>query len=1007
MPDRVSKLKAGIASLRGAPRVDELRGEDTYSVSYDDDGINLVTEQDTVAAFEQGLGSRRGREQHVLLELLHLEGRAISILGGYSIPSAHAVDLDDDECAVLGLHPRFHGTVTTKVRGETRSPSFSISASVVRATRSEPFLVRGAELQVGGDRYTLRTGEWLVLGAIRAHESAPIGERTEAQNVALVAELQAAERLVRGADTASATLNIDLGHLRGFETATVDSVRLVVTPEKDGSLSLRPDLVVAGTSCVEPEVLESRLAQISTAEGTGVLRAGGRLFRLGEVTLEGAKEVLQLGNVPASMVKDFLESPASFLDPTLIDLDHGFSTRVIGIERIVEMPFGKASSGMSWFEAVTGPPDLAPKLEQLEFQKELEECWSSVVQAWQYGDKLLALDQQIYDIEDHERTEALFEKARRRFQKAGGGPIGSSSTVGLVVDDVEQQGLSDVFTQARQRTLTLPEGLRRPPMPHQMEGIQWLEGLLHASEVSGGIGPIRGALLADDMGLGKTYTILTALAAHLEWRRATENSDRPTLIVLPLSLIENWEAEIAQTFDKPPFVDVVVLQTSRDLARYGIGGRRRETRLDARAIDDDGGIDLSAIRLSLKVGPSWGTDRLDMPGRLVLTTYETLRDYQLSMAQVDWGVVVYDEAQSIKNPSALKTRAAKALKSDFVLLATGTPVENSLMDLWCLVDTAQPGLLGSAEQFRRRWLTDDGRGDAAEDLRRLLGDFMLRRTKEEHLRDLPQKTVWTAAPRAEQVSHSLRADLAVTMPPVQERAYLGEQRAHAERINNSPAAALITLHNLRSISLHPQLAGFGSNEPVIGDRSDSGRMRATIAVLREIRDRDEKVIVFVISRVMQRLVATELERTFGVPVSVVNGDTAAISASEYSDSRRGLIRRFEARPGFGIIVMSPLAVGVGLTVVGANHAILLERHWNPAKEAQAVDRIHRIGQTRPVNVYVPMSTLADGPSFDLTLDALLQKKVGIQRSVLAPVEEVTESELLGALGLAARPLIQS
>ncbi|MFB2351132.1 SNF2-related protein, partial [Priestia megaterium] len=94
---------------------------------------------------------------------------------------------------------------------------------------------------------------------------------------------------------------------------------------------------------------------------------------------------------------------------------------------------------------------------------------------------------------------------------------------------------------------------------------------------------------------------------------------------------------------------------------------------------------------------------LDMDRRLVLTTYQTLRDYQFSMCVIDWGVVVFDEAQNIKNPNTLQTRAAKGLKADFKLLATGTPVENSLGDFWCLMDTAQPGLLGSWQNLRDRW----------------------------------------------------------------------------------------------------------------------------------------------------------------------------------------------------------------------------------------------------------------------------------------------------------------
>src|SRR5690606_30233937 len=290
--------------------------------------------------------------------------------------------------------------------------------------------------------------------------------------------------------------------------------------------------------------------------------------------------------------------------------------------------------------------------------------------------------------------------------------------------------------------------LKRLPYPHQEEGIRWL--LAHLARCRK-IGEDGGALLADDMGLGKSYMTLVAIA---EWYRrcaAEKAIAKPSLIVAPLSLLENWQAEVDETFHRSPFSDIVVLQAGGDLPRFRVKGSRRETQqefAESEVIED-----YTQIRYSLKIGGVYGSDRLDMPGRLVLTTYQTLRDYQFSLSRVDWGVAAFDEAQNLKNPNALATRAAKGLKADFKLLATGTPVENSLKDFWCLMDTSVPGLLGSWQAFRAEYVSPiiAAEGEDVQSvkiqvgrlLRSRVGEFMLRRTKAEKLQGLPQKRIFT------------------------------------------------------------------------------------------------------------------------------------------------------------------------------------------------------------------------------------------------------------------------
>jgi SNF2 family DNA or RNA helicase len=346
---------------------------------------------------------------------------------------------------------------------------------------------------------------------------------------------------------------------------------------------------------------------------------------------------------------------------------------------------------------------------------------------------------------------------------------------------------------------------------------------------------------------------------------------------------------------------------------------------------------------------------------------------------------IFDGVQATKNPEILVTRAAKALQARFKLLATGTPVENSLLDFWCLMDTAQPSLLGSWADFREAWAapmeaaSGEDHARLGRGLRDAVGPFMLRRVKEDHLADLPPKQVH---------------EYPTQMPHVQRDAYDDVLVAHRAR-QGVRGAALKTPGELQRVSLHPGLVT-GPLDRGVAAIDQSARTLVTVRqILDQVRRRDEKAIVFAKTKEIQRILALWLGELFGLRVDVVNGDTAATGIG---DTRLSRIRAFEQRAGFNVIVMSPLAVGVGLTVVGANHAIHLERHWNPAKEAQATDRVYRIGQTRHVHVHYPIALHPDFDSFDLNLDRLLRGKVALKDAVVVP-QEVSQGELEVALGL--------
>lgn len=469
---------------------------------------------------------------------------------------------------------------------------------------------------------------------------------------------------------------------------------------------------------------------------------------------------------------------------------------------------------------------------------------------------------------------------------------------------------------------------------HQLEGLAWMQHLLALAPDK-----CRGALLADDMGLGKTLQILSLIA------RAREEDSHmpPALVVAPLSLLENWKEEADKFLESG---------TIKILMAYGEG--LAGLRVDRSLVDEQ----LRREGLVRFLRPDWRGD-----ADLVLTTYETLRDLEFSFAREKWSVMVCDEAQKIKNPNAAMTRAAKKQQARFRIACTGTPVENSLVDLWCLFDFVQPGLLGALNEFGATYRrpieaqSDDDRLKV-EELRSVITPQLLRRMKADVATDLKAKWV-------DKVSRSL------DMSPFQRGLYVGAIDAF-RRSGAAPGSHLALLHKLRLLCSNPDEAAGGLLDQVESYRTRSPKLAWLIEKLEAIRERDEKVIIFCEFKAIQRLIRHYVRDAFGIPVDIINGDTTAVASSV--DSRQKRIRAFQEQPGFGVIVLSPVAVGFGVNMQAANHVIHFTRTWNPAKEDQATDRAYRIGQTKDVFVYYPTISAPDFKTFDVKLDELLERK---------------------------------
>jgi hypothetical protein len=485
---------------------------------------------------------------------------------------------------------------------------------------------------------------------------------------------------------------------------------------------------------------------------------------------------------------------------------------------------------------------------------------------------------------------------------------------------------------------------------HQKVGVAWLQHLFGKAPTH-----CRGAVLADDMGLGKTLQILTFLA----WAFESDPSLPPALVVAPVSLLENWEEE-ARKFLRDGTLSL--------LTAYGdaISGLRvpRES-IDAQ---------LRADGLVKFLRPGWRG-----AANVVLTTYETLRDLEFSFAAENWSVMVCDEAQRIKNPNAMVTRAAKKQNVTFKIACTGTPVENTLTDLWCLFDYVQPGLLGALNDFGRRYRrpieaeTEEEKA-RVEELRARIAPQILRRTKAEVAKDLPKR-------------HD--PPVLISLSNDQRRLYAQAIELFKKRNDSDSSSAfknhLGLLHYLRLICTDPRPVGQSvfRPEPLGQYRERSPKLDWLLGKLHDIKaigNGGEKAIVFCEFKEIQRLLRHYILEEFGIAPDIINGDTAA--SAKNADSRHKRIKAFQSKPGFGVIILSPVAVGFGVNIQKANHVIHYTRHWNPAKEDQATDRAHRIGQEKEVTVYCPIVKAEDFTTFDVKLDKLLRMKRGLAQDML-------------------------
>ena len=466
----------------------------------------------------------------------------------------------------------------------------------------------------------------------------------------------------------------------------------------------------------------------------------------------------------------------------------------------------------------------------------------------------------------------------------------------IQLDEYLSQAISSI-ANFKKAELPLKEEMKNQLRSYQIDAIQWMS-VLSKYRFSG--------ILADDMGLGKTLETI----AYIQ----NLNEKGPKLIICPKSLIFNWDNEFSKWANDIPRV---VIEGSKE-------GRKE-------LISSIGKEDI-----------------------VYITSYDSLRNDREYYEGKKFVLAIIDEAQYIKNAKAKKSRAVKLIDAQHKFALTGTPIENSLSDLWSIFDFLMPGYFESYEKFSKRYEGENSNEDTRKELMKKVTPFILRRKKEEVLKGLPPKTVLT---------------LDISMNEKQEALY---QAYLAQARNELPTSSAITflssLMRLRQICVDPSI--FVSDYDEI-----SGKFSYTLSLVEESLANGHKVLLFssfvkVLDHFRELLDEKDIRSYY------INGDTSA-------SLRVNLAEKFNTKEDVKVMLVSLKAGGTGLNLQGADIVVHLDPWWNNAAEEQATDRAYRIGQTRPVTVY----KLISHDSVEKRVVELQEMKKDLLESVVKTGEE--------------------
>lgn len=896
---------------------------------------------------------------HTELDMLEMEGKAAKVGDSYRISHETAVSFSRDKRELLTLPPIFPYPLFVGKEGLPQNNSFRLKVNFQKADGTyfmNPEVIGSYVAILPGCGYMCSEAQYAILKSVSSC-NAEIGRLKEREKI-LACSLRYVALIKENAKKIDARLD---PFLEKIDVVAPDYLSISVKEDTDGTYYASPVILNAdGSPYGEKDASEfGRKFKNGSKAQRSYMGKDRTYYVFDQEQQNGLQQIKEARKLTKEQAKTLVLSPQSVFTGAPFRFDRSeYSDRVIEYGAFIakNYPYLKGIEG-GWLpeEGSVGREDLdgIDEFDEPEVTEENVAILKELVKkALSNSKSSIAYQGKTYKL-----TGAFIEKVMGKddvTDSTGGSADGEKSKEDkgnlISEENAESVGYEQANEQRRKKRrearfqklgadLSMEQVLSGfkdsvVPFSYQKEGIRWMAQNWKAG--------YQGVLLADDMGLGKTMQVLGLISGV---KNAYGEKDmNSVLVVAPVSLLANWESEFIHFVKEGIFEEIVPL--------YGNSFRDFKRGHDLR-------LDFSPVAKN----------------RIVLTSYETLRNYDISFGCIDWSFMVLDEAQKIKNPAALITNAVKSMKYDFAIAITGTPVENAWVDLWSIMDFVEPGRLRDLKNFCNTYqnqlkkLQGDMAGQEAlgKKLEQELQPIFLRRQKTDYLEGLPHKEV---IPKP------------VLMPPVQREAY---EKIIAVAKKGKKKDILQVIAMLRDTSLCPHLTSYADstfeNMSVDVFFNMSARLKATFQTLVNIKARKEKVLIFVTSRKMQRILKRFLEKAFGISIQPpINGELIGLK-------RQQIVDAFNQKEGFAILILSAEAGGVGFNITAANHVIHLSRCWNPAKEDQATDRVYRIGQEKEVHVYLPIAQYEGGDSFDVKLDQLLQYKRSLSQSVIFPTAD--------------------
>ncbi len=725
----------------------------------------------------------------------------------------------------------------------------------------------------------------------------------------------------------AADIEITGGRIQNEHIEDIRDIRPRFSPAEDGGINLGLD-IDSGNNEEFEELVRSTPSfhEIFTSHGPGTER---KRYILNEESKKAVKSFRGKSHFNREERRLLLEQPEEYLDGFNLD---DYSDRVVGYGVLYAPQISAflGEDGTEWVNVDLLPlapetdeeqDDMNPAPASFKFDKEQAGTIKELI------DKAEASGLDSIEIEGKEiLITADLKKAVSK--KIESGPVFGLITKSNIDETTYVEGGAEIIVPPKDFSLPLPDIFsdQYTLKNFQEFGYGWLNWV-RAS-------PFSGCLLADDMGMGKTIQVC-ALLAYLKSKEVLSTS----LLILPPILMGEWEKELGK------FVP--------SISQYQVRGRLTE--------DDIGNL---------------------KQHDLVAITYQAHLRNQKVLGKISFKLIICDEVQFIKNPASARAQAVLAMKGEYKIAVTATPIENSISELWSILDYSNPGYLPPLKEFNKKYgdrrVSDEVFDTNIEELKTRLSPIVLRRTKEEFLKnELSEKQINT---------HFCEID--------EKQILLCRRIIHAFQEEKTISNFLHFFQLIVMALTSPELLD-GSYDVAFPSDYVSPKLIKTLELLTEIKSKNEKVLLFADRKRVQWKLKEVIEREFGLKANIINGETPNTVRINYTAPFRP---DGELSQEFGVLILSPRCAGFGLNLVQANHVIHYLRSFNPAVENQATDRVYRIGQDKPVFVNILVAS-TDDPDLSYTveqkLDKMIQRKQSLLKDYLyaSRVNRISEEEL--------------